>query len=58
LCQKATITFVMSICLSECISAALTGQISIKLGTGDFNEKSVKKIPNLIKIGQKYGHFT
>jgi len=43
LCQKAPITFVMSICLSECIIAAFTGQISIKLGTGDFNDKSVKK---------------
>jgi hypothetical protein len=36
----------MSICLSECISAALTGQISKKLDTGDFNEKSVKKNPD------------
>jgi len=43
LSQKAPITFVMSIYLSECISASLTGQISIKLGTGDFNEMSVKK---------------
>jgi hypothetical protein len=43
LSQKLPVTFTISICLSECISAALTGQISKKLETEDFNEKSVKQ---------------
>ena len=52
--QKAPITF-MSVCLSvsSCISGTPTVQISVKSDIGDFHEKSVHRLPNLIKIRTK-----
>jgi len=48
---KSAISFVISassVCLTvrlaACISAALTGRISLKFGIGSFHEKSVEKI--------------
>jgi hypothetical protein len=43
----------MSVRLSAYISAAPTGQISVKFEVEDFYKKSFRN-PNLVKIGQKY----
>jgi hypothetical protein len=36
--SQASISFVMSVCLSGCISATPIGHISMKFGTGEFYE--------------------
>jgi len=56
LSQKASITFIMPVCVYACISAASTGGIFVKFIRG-LMKISRGENPNLSKTWQKY-HFT
>jgi hypothetical protein len=64
--RKATISFVMSIRLSVCLSVHLsawknwttTGRVLMKLDFFSFLQKSVQKIQISVKSNKKNGYFT
>jgi len=43
---------------SSFISATPTGRICVKFYIEDVCKKNCREIPDLVKIGQKIGHFT
>jgi len=51
-CQKASITFIMSVCLTASISAFPTGRIDVKFDLRAFM-KIIRENPKLIKMGKK-----
>jgi len=56
--QKATISFVISVCRSKQNNLASTGWIFMKPDISVFFEKSVKKIQDLLKSDKSNGYFT
>ena len=55
---QVPINIVMYVRLPVCISAAITGRISLKFDFGDVNENLSRKIQIWLKSDKGIGHFT